>query len=130
MSPRTSEEELKAPHICIKASMTAGRKGVRSVRFLLARKCWLKPQMARTALMRTIVGLSAARPLTVASTKRVMAGVEICEGNLEPIHKQRPSKNGEAEKSTLVAKDCLCNGFVSAYRDWRHPLRRHFLGTL
>ena len=77
MSPRTSAEELKAPHIWMRASVTAGKKGVRSVRFLLARKCWLMPQIARTALMRTIVGLSTARPLTVASTKRVMAGVEI-----------------------------------------------------
>ena len=98
MSPRTSEDELKAPHMLIRASVTAGRNGVRRVRFLLALKYWLKPQIARTALMRTIVGLSAVRPLTVASTNRVMAGFEIRLGNLEPIHRHRPSKNGEARK--------------------------------
>ena len=69
MSPRTSVEELKAPHMFIKASVTAGRNGVKRVRFLLALKYWLKPQIARTALMRTIVGLSAVRPLTVARGK-------------------------------------------------------------
>ena len=104
MSPRTSEDELKAPHMLIRASVTAGRNGVRRVRFLLALKYWLKPQIARTALMRTIVGLSAARPLTVASTKRVIAGFEILQGNFDPIHKQRPSKNGDAvnEKGRII----------------------------
>ena len=33
--PKTSEDELKAPHMLIRASVTAGRKGVRRVRFLL-----------------------------------------------------------------------------------------------
>ena len=96
IKPSTSEEELKAAHMFISASVTAGKKGVMSARFLLARKCWLKPQIARTALIRTIAGLSAASPDTVASINRVMAGAEIWAGNLEPIHKHRPSKNGDA----------------------------------
>ena len=114
MSPRTSEDELKAPHMLIRASVTAGRNGVRRVRFLLALKYWLKPQIARTALMRTIVGLSAVRPLTVASTNRVIAGFEIRLGNFEPIHRHRPSKNGEARiKSIYFCKTkflCPCEG--------------------
>ena len=79
----------------ISPSVTAGKNGVKSERFLLARKYWLNPQIARTALMRTIAGLSADSPLTVASTKRVIAGFEIWPGNFEAIHKQRPSKKGD-----------------------------------
>ena len=92
-------EELKEPHMLIRASETAGKKGCKSVRFLLARKCWLNPQMALTELMRTMVGLSAAKPETVYSTNRVMAGMEIWAGNLEPIHKHLPSKNGDAKNA-------------------------------
>lgn len=77
MSPRTSEDELKAPHMLIKASVAAGKNGVKRVRLALVRKCELNPQMARTALIRTIAGLSAPRPPTVASTNRVMAGMDI-----------------------------------------------------
>ena len=87
---------MNALHMLIRASVTAGKNGVISARFLLARKCWLKPQIARTALILTIAGLSAASPVTVASINRVMAGAETCDGNLDPIQRHRPSKNGDA----------------------------------
>ena len=98
MRPNTSEDELKAPHMLISASVTAGRNGVSKVLFLVFRKCPPKPQIARTALMRTIAGLSAPSAPTVASMKLVIAGKEIKLGNFEPIQRQRPSKNGDTEK--------------------------------
>ena len=95
--PRISDDELKAPHMLISASVTAGKNGVNKVLFLVFRKCPPKPQIARTALIRTMAGLSAPSAPTVASMKLVIAGREMRLGNLEPIQRHRPSKKGDTK---------------------------------
>ena len=61
-------------------------------------RCWQNPQMARTALMRTTAIWSGWRPRTVASTKAAVEASDSWSGNLLPIHRQRPKRNGDAGK--------------------------------
>ena len=61
-------------------------------------RCWQNPQMARTALMRTTAIWSGWRPRTVASTKAAVEASESWSGNLLPIHRQRPKRNGDAAR--------------------------------
>ncbi len=105
MRPKISDDELKAPHMLMRPSVAAGRNGVNKVRSGRFLKCMLKPQMARTAEILTMAGLSAERPVTVASTKRVMAGTDICPGNLLPVQRHRPNKNGQTKKTARFLRE-------------------------
>ncbi len=104
-SPRISEDELKAVHMLMSASSAAGSTGVsmarRSLRLF---RCWQNPQMARTALILTTVIWSACRPRTVASTKVAVDASLSWSGNLLPIQRQRPNRNGEAAQDLRLGR--------------------------
>ena len=59
-------------------------------------RCWQNPQMALTALMRTTAIWSGWRPRTVASTNAAVDASDSWSGNLLPIHRHRPNRNGDA----------------------------------
>jgi hypothetical protein len=98
---KISGDELKAVHMLTRASSAAGSTGVNIARlFSLLLRCWQKPQMARTALMRTTDIWSDWRPRTVASTKEAVDASLRRSGNLLPIQRQRPNRKGDAKQRT------------------------------